>query len=203
MQRAVSEEGFTLLELLIAMTLLVLIVSLMMGALRLASQSVAAGERKTDSLERFRTATAVMDAQIQSQMPLAYEEAGNKVYYFRGDQKTLRMTTSHSIWGGRQGYVIVDYLVRSDEAGKETLYASEQTPGIEGKRETRLFMDASEIYFEYFHQEPTGATTIPGEIGLHVNYGAKKLFFLFPVRARGNMSLVPMTPFSASRESKK
>ncbi len=189
------------MELLIAMALLALIVSITMGAMRLASRSVATGERKTESLERFRTVATVMDAQIQSQMPLIYEEAGNKAYYFRGGPKNLRMATSYSIWGGRQGYVIVDYRIRTEDAGKETLTASEQTPGIERKRETRLFSDATEIYFEYFHQDPTGATTIPGEIGLHVNYGAEKLFFLFPVRARSEMVPVPMMPVAANTVS--
>src|SRR3990172_5022328 len=102
------EPGFTLLELLIAMTLLVLIAAITMGALRLASRSVEAGERRMENQERFRMATAVMDAQIQSHLPLTQAKDEFRKYYFRGDDKTMRVATSYSIWGGRQGFVIVN-----------------------------------------------------------------------------------------------
>jgi general secretion pathway protein J len=202
-----SRQGFTLLELLIAMSLLVLIVSITMGALRLASRSVAAGERTIENQERFRTVTAVLDAQIQSQIPLTYEEEGNKLYYFRGDNKALRLATNYSIWGGGRGYVIVNYRVVAGDGGKQTLYASEQSPGIEGTRETGLFTNASELFFEYYHKEPdedvgnwveqwNDEMAIPERIRLHVGYGAQKFLFQFPLRAQGKTVLVPMTPLS-------
>jgi len=204
-QKRASEHGFTLLELMIAITLLVMIVAIMMGALRLASRSVEAGERKTENQERLRAAATFMDAQIQSQLPLTSGTEQGKSYYFRGDNKTLRMATGYSIWGAGKGSVIVDYRVEAGDGGRQTLYASEQTPGIEARREARLFTDASEISFEYYTKDPadeagqwseqwTGGTTLPGAIRLHVGYGAQKLVFLFPLRTRGEMAQVPMRP---------
>jgi general secretion pathway protein J len=201
-----SRHGFTLLELLIAMSLLVLIVSITMGALRLASRSVAAGERRMESQERFRTVTALLDAQIQSQMPLSYGEEGNKRYYFRGDSKSLRLVTNHSIWAGARGYVIVNYRVAAGDGGKETLYASEQSLGIEGTREAGLFLNASEVSFEYYRREANeeagiwveqwdDETAMPEKVRLHLGYGTKKFLFQFPLRAKGKTVLVPMTPF--------
>ena len=114
-----------------------MIVVIAMGAMRLGSRSVAAGEKKMNDRERFRTVLSLIDAQIQSQFPLTYEEAaGNRKYYFRGDEKTLRLSTGYSIWSGRKGYVIVDYRVESDGSGREVLTASEQIPGIEGQSNT-------------------------------------------------------------------
>ena len=112
----IQRNGFTLLELLIAMSLLVLIISITMGALTLASRSVAAGERTMEGHERFRTVTAVLDAQIQSHLPLAYEEEDYERYYFRGTNKTLRLATNYSIWSGGRGYVIVNYRVAAGDA---------------------------------------------------------------------------------------
>jgi len=212
----ISEHGFTLLELLIAMSLLVLIVAITMGAMRLASRSVTAGDQRTETQERFRTVMTIMDAQIQSQMPLTYEEDENKAYYFRGDNKNLRLASNYSIWGGRKGSVIVEYRVEADERGKQTLYADEQTPGIEAKRKTRLFTNASEIFFEYFYKKPADEegkwweqlTTddemiIPEGIRLHVSYGAKKLLCVFPVRVREEIIRLAMTPFSATGGSQR
>ncbi len=75
-RRPPPDRGFTLLELLISLSLLVVIVVIAMGAMRLGSRSVAAGEKKMNDRERFRTVLSLIDAQIQSQLPLTYEERG-------------------------------------------------------------------------------------------------------------------------------
>jgi prepilin-type N-terminal cleavage/methylation domain-containing protein len=198
---AVSDGGFTLLELLISMTLLVVIVAITMGAMSMGSRSVASGERKMDAQERFRTVLSVMDAQIQSQVPLTYEEEpGKKRYYFSGNGKTLRFLTNYSIWGGQRGYVIVDYTVKADNTGKDVLYAGEQVPGIEGRRDIRL-IEATGISFEYFHKDRaeeqgkwlemlSGESLIPEKVKIHIVEGTKKLSLLFPVRVGGEMKAV-------------
>jgi prepilin-type N-terminal cleavage/methylation domain-containing protein len=195
-----SCRGFTLLELLISISLLVVILVITMGAMRIGSRSVAAGERKMDDQERFRTVISLIDAQIQSQIPLTYEYEGNKKYYFKGEGKSLRFSTNHSIWRGQKGYVIVDYTVEADNAGKEVLYASEQIPGIEGHQYTRL-IEASGISFEYFYKDPTeeqgkwmetssAGTAIPEKIRFSIVRGTNKLSLLFPVRVHGEMVAV-------------
>ncbi len=204
-----NRKGFTLLELLIAMSLLVLIVAITMGAMSLASRSVEAGEKKMETAERIRTVTALLDAQIQSQMPLTYEKDGNKINYFQGDGTALRLATSHSVWGGRQGCLIVDYRIRVDGDGQKTLSVVEQTPGIEGMREALLFARASEISFEYFgsgtkDEKPywqdqwSDEISLPQAVRLHLEYGPKKILFLFPVRAEAATVRVPATPVSTA-----
>ncbi len=201
--------GFTLLELLISMTLIVVIIVLTMGAMRMGSRSIAGGEKKMETQERFRTVLSIIDAQIQSHTPLTYTEEGNKKYYFRGDRKTLRFTTNYSIWGGRRGYVIADYRIETDQAGKETLFAGEQVPGIEGRREIR-FMEASSIYFDYYQKAPdegegkwveflTEGVAIPEKIRIHLIQGTKNMPLVFPVRVGGNIMVVQGgTPIPAS-----
>ncbi|MEN6624575.1 MAG: prepilin-type N-terminal cleavage/methylation domain-containing protein [Smithella sp.] len=115
--------GFTLLELLISITLLTVIIVLMISAVRIGSRSMAAGEKKIDVQERFRSAVFLMDAQIQSQIPLTYQEEGKTKYYFKAGAKTLRFATNYSIWGGKRGYVIADYKIENDGSGKDILNA--------------------------------------------------------------------------------
>ncbi len=195
-----SAAGFTLLELLISMTLVVVIIVLLMGAMRIGARSVAGGEKKIEAEERFRTVISLIDAQIQSQVPLTYQEDGNEKYYFRGDGKTLRFSTNYSIWGGQRGYVIVDYRVESDNSGKEIIFASESVPGVEGRRDTRL-LEASSISFEYYWKDPSEeqgiwvdslieGAAIPEQIRINLLTGTKKLSLLFPVRVGGKLMAV-------------
>ena len=195
--RSACGSGFTLLELLISLSLLVVIVVIALGAMQLGSRSVAAGEKRIDDRERFRTVFVLIDAQVQSQLPLTYQEAGQRRYYFRGGGKTLRFSTGYSIWNGAKGYVIVDYRVEADGAGGEVLAASEHPPGGEGLMSMPL-LRAKEISFDYFYRDPTEeqgswqeavpeGAGIPERIRLHLTRGEEKLALLFPVRVRHGM----------------
>jgi prepilin-type N-terminal cleavage/methylation domain-containing protein len=185
-------RGFTLLELLISMTLLVVILVITMGAMRAGSRSVATGEKKMDAQERFRAVLSIMDAQIASQIPLTYEGEGGPRFTFRGDGQSLRLSTSYSIWSGRRGYVVVDYVIEAAGGGKSVLYAREQVPGIEGLASTRL-IEASEMSFDYFFKGPvdekggwvdamTEGTAIPGKIRFRMVRGKEEISRIFAVK---------------------
>ena len=195
-----SGRGFTLLELLISMTLLVLIVVITMGAMRMGSRSVAAGEKKMEDQERLRTALSMIDAQIQSQVPLTYEEEGNSKSYFRGDARTLRFSTNYSIWGGQRGYVIVEYKVEVDDSGRDVLHISEQIPGVEGQWNARLIA-ADKISFDYFYRNPTEeegmwletlseGTVIPDKVRIRMARKAGNVSLALPVRVKREMASV-------------
>jgi general secretion pathway protein J len=197
---AASSGGFTLLELMISMTLLVLIVVIAVGALRISSRSVEAGEKKMEAEERFRMVISTLDAQISSHIPLTYLDDSNKIYYFRGEKKTLRFSTCHSIWDSRRGCVIVTYKVEDHADGYEVLSAVEQIPEHEGTRQTRL-LDASAISFEYYIKaaaEEQGkwvdtlsdGLTIPEKIRIRITQGSSQLPLMFPVRVAGKMTMV-------------
>ncbi|MDA8125422.1 MAG: prepilin-type N-terminal cleavage/methylation domain-containing protein [Deltaproteobacteria bacterium] len=198
-----ADKGFTLLELLISITLLVLIVVVAMGAMRIGSRSVAAGEKKLEAQERLRTALSVIDYQIQSQVPLTYEEGGGRKYYFQGDKKNLRFSTNYSIWGGGRGYVVATYGIETTEAGKEVLQVSERIPGLEDQWNTRL-IEADGISFEYFHKAPAeeqgkwvealpAGTVVPERVRLRMTTGTKQLSLEFPVRVFREMGAVQTT----------
>jgi len=189
-----SGAGFTLLELLVSMTLLALIVVITMGAMRLGSRSVEAGEKKMEDLERFRTVLSMIDAQIQSQFPLTYEEEGNRKYYFRGEARNLRFSTNYSIWGGQRGYVIVEYAVEADDSGRDVLRVSEQIPGMEGQWNAQL-INANGISFDYFYRDPTEpegrwvetlseGTVIPEKVRIRMARKTGNVSLVLPVRVQ-------------------
>ena len=146
--------GFTLLELLVSMTLLLLVVVILGGAYRLGFRSLDAGERRIEAHERFRTSVAILTAQLQSTVPLTYDEDGTKKSYFKGDAETLRFASGHSIWGENPETVIVSYRLELGGEGRWTLHAEEQGIGMEEIREeirkTALLDRMNQISFAYY-----------------------------------------------------
>jgi general secretion pathway protein J len=148
-------RGFTLLELLISITMIGLIALIVTGAVRLGSRSVDNGERRIESIERLKNSVQIVESQIMSEIPLSYDEDGNKRYYFRGDKGSVQFTTTYSIWGDQRGYVLSSLRVETDSQGKRFLKAKESPlfGGIEA--ETILFEGFDDIYIEYFYKDPT------------------------------------------------
>jgi general secretion pathway protein J len=148
------EKGFTLLELLISMTLFLLVVVIVGGALRLGFRSIGVGERRIDTLERFRSSYGIVMTQLQSSAPLTYDdEDGAKKFYLKGDATHLQFASNQSIWGGDKGCVIASYRLEAGNDGKLILFASERSVGMEGTQEIKLFDDLKTLSFAYFGRE--------------------------------------------------
>jgi prepilin-type N-terminal cleavage/methylation domain-containing protein len=195
-----NRKGFTLLELTVSITLIGMIVMILVGAMRLSSRSVESGERRIGSLERVRSSFNIIDSQIQSYIPLKYEEDGNTINYFKGEREFIQFATNYSIWGGQRGYVVATYRVESDNSGKQFISASENVIGTAQNRGTSLFTAYDRIYFEYFYKEFTEEegqwydrvpddpleTIVPEKVRLSLIDGYKTLSLIIPLRATSN-----------------
>jgi general secretion pathway protein J len=188
--------GFTLLELIISITLVAIIVLIISGAANLGYRSFHSGEKKMNAVERLRSSLTIIDAQIQSGVPLTLEDGGVKQYYFMGEQDSLKFSTNYSIWGGQRGYVIVNYRVDADDRGKRTLFASEYKVGMENQKETKLLEGFDEITFDYFKQDATeeegewvtqwaDEEMMPTRIRINLVRGSTSLSYIVPVRVGG------------------
>jgi hypothetical protein len=188
---------------MISLTMLGIIALITTGALFTSVRTVTSGERKIDRLERTRTSFNMIDSQVQSQVPLSFVENGEKKYYFQGDKEYLQFPTNYSIWGGRNGYILVKYNVQSDNTGKKFLSVSENIIGGSVLRESHLFSSADVIYFEYFFKDPTegkggwgdkwtDTAHIPQKIRLHLAYGEKEISLIIPTRTESPSTLTAL-----------
>lgn len=206
-----SEKGFTLLELLISIVMLGIIILIVTGAMRLGFRSVDAGEKKAESLERFKASLNIIDSQIQSLFPIMYNEEGTVNSNFTGSRESLQFSTNYSIWGVQKGHVTVSYNVSSEDTGKPVLYASESIMGTEGSKDVKLLDNFDEIYFEYFYKDPTeeegkwveewtDTANIPEKIRLHLVSGQRDLSFIIPVRVRQSIVQSSTATFEGGEE---
>jgi general secretion pathway protein J len=196
------ETGFTLLELVISITIIGIIVLIIAGATRLGFRSVDAGEKKIESLERMRSSLWLINSQIQSEIPLTFDEDGSRKYYFKGGRDFLQFATNYSLTGGERGYVLAAYRVVPGDCGKPVLYLTESGIGMTNGTETKLLDVFDEISFEYFYKDPTAEqgswvqqwteeTAMPEKIRVHFVEGTKDLALIIPMRSRGSLAQRP------------
>jgi prepilin-type N-terminal cleavage/methylation domain-containing protein len=203
-----GEQGFTLLELMISMLLILLVVVITTGAMRLGYRSVESGEKRIDAQERFRTSLNLIESQIQSGIPVSTATEGGVKYQFRGEPDSLQFSSNHSIWDGRRGYLIADYRVEPDASGMKKLVASENTIGLPDKRETLLMNAMDDIHFEYFSTSITEGgswssrwtedTSIPIKVRVHLVYRGKDFSTVIPIRIRPAFAQTGLTPGALS-----
>ncbi|HME46399.1 MAG TPA: prepilin-type N-terminal cleavage/methylation domain-containing protein [Syntrophorhabdales bacterium] len=119
-------RGFTLLELIISISMLVIIIVIISAAMNIASRSIAAGEKKVEALERLRTSLSIMNAQIQSATPLTYSDQGD---HATQGTKTTQGTGTVQGAQGVQG-------VQNAQAGQGT-QATQGAQAIQGAQPTQ------------------------------------------------------------------
>ena len=138
------------------MTLFLLVIVILGGALRLGFRSIGASEKRIDTLERFRSSYGIVMTQLQSSAPLTYDdEDGAKKFYLKGDATHLQFASNQSIWGGEAGCVIVSYRLEPGNENRLILYASERSVDREEVQEIKLFDDLKTLSFSYFGREAT------------------------------------------------
>jgi prepilin-type N-terminal cleavage/methylation domain-containing protein len=187
--------GFTLLEMLLAISAFAIIVVIIGGAMRLGYRSQAAGEKRMESTERLRRTVDIISAQIQSSLPLTYDDNGNTKQYFEGDHKRMVLATNYSLLEGRKGYVVSEYVVKDDSSGKESLYSSENRMGTTSKSETLLLDGCDFVDFSYFEkgltdsedkwvEQWTSTDATPEKIQVRFKYRGLDHSIVVPIRVR-------------------
>ncbi|MCX8030062.1 MAG: prepilin-type N-terminal cleavage/methylation domain-containing protein [Thermodesulfovibrionales bacterium] len=150
-----KDKGFTLLELLISITLLSIILLIIFGAMRLGHRSIEKAEKAITFLERLRIAINLVESQIESLTPITYDDDGQKKFYFLGQKDLLQFTTNYSLWKGSRGYILAIYSVEEEPDGKKSLYLTERTIAVDDFRRTLLLAGFDDISFLYFEKNPT------------------------------------------------
>ena len=144
-----NQRGFTLLELLIAITLMALVVTISLGAFRLSNSTIEKAENKAEYLERLRSTLSVIDTQVQSLLYVLKTEGTDRINYLSGDYKSLQFVTNTSLWDRDAGYMLVQYEVRQDRNGKYELYVSERPLNQNDGLTALLLKGLDRITFDY------------------------------------------------------
>ena len=111
--------GFTLLEMLVALTILSFIFVLMFGALRLGARSWTAGEAAVERIEEFQTSYGLIRRLVERAFPMAWGEPGALHFAFEGEPKTLRFVALFPAYPGLPGPQLVTFDAAKASRGEE------------------------------------------------------------------------------------
>jgi general secretion pathway protein J len=161
-----SARGFTLVEVIIALTLLASILLLSTGAFRIAGRAWESADQRAGHAAAVRLAQVFMKRELERAFPLRWREASGPAarIAFEGEGAALRFIVSRSTAGRGSGLSAVSFAVREagsfDRREKQLVVRREMLDGdatdfdrlAEGQ--ARVLIDAVEdARFEYFGAE--------------------------------------------------
>jgi prepilin-type N-terminal cleavage/methylation domain-containing protein len=159
------DRGFTLLELLLAMTALALVTTICYAAFNLGIRAMQAGEVAVVTAQRLRVASDVIIRQLKSAVPYAVRNQDEDVYPFiSGTATSLSFITTAGLSGGG-GLTCVNYRLEGQPPQlvlEESLHFSPDSLGEDqfckpAERSTVLLDNIESIKFEYMMND--GAET--------------------------------------------
>lgn len=154
------ETGFTLLELLLSITILSLILGTIYGTLSMGSRAWEKGERDIDKIQRMRVVMDVLSREIKSTFPYMVTpselDTHKKFYAFEGKRDSISFVSSVPLRGGKKGLSWLSFWV---EEGKGLVVVERDALRIDIFKE-RNFIDrdkmevldehVSRMRFEYY-----------------------------------------------------
>lgn len=159
-----SRRGFTLLELLIALTIVALIVVIIFGALRIGIRAWEKGEKDVDIRQRQRIVLDLVKHQLASTCASDLWGRDQPMISLKGDNKSIAFVSHIPMTpGNRFGLVYVQYAVKHEKEGnKEHLTFYERNIALPDKSAgnpaagdfTELLPGMKSIVFEYLKDRP-------------------------------------------------
>jgi len=112
-------RGFTLVEIMIALTLLSMLLLLLFGSLHTASRSWQSGTRKTEQNDELRVIAGFIRRQIAQSIPLEWANREEVRMVFQGEHNELTFTSTLPAYRGGGGLYIMTLKVVDSGSSKQ------------------------------------------------------------------------------------
>ena len=165
-----QDRGFTLLELVISLTIVTVIVVIVFGALRIGIRAWEKGERDVDIRQRQRIVLDLIKRQLASTCVGDVWAKDQQMVPLKGDSKSIEFVSQIPLTPGRPfGMVFVKYAVKREKSGdREQLAFYERNVALPGKRGAdspeegdffELMSGMKSMVFEYLKERPGEAAS--------------------------------------------
>lgn len=156
------DRGFTLLEALVALTLLALMLAVLTGSIRFAGQSRDAVAARLDSMENMRIASDFLRQTLTQAHPKRWLKVVGRPFVFRGEQNELAMAAPLTARVGVGGLFLLKFFLVDGEKGegKKLVMAREfpepnaqEMPDFSSAETVVLAEHLSELEFGYLGRD--------------------------------------------------
>ena len=145
-----KQAGFTLLELLIAFTLLALILTALTGALRFAGKAWESGEARADAKSTFSQATNHFRRQLARSLPMVWGtsedsdlDSEDRRHAFAGNPRQLRFAVVEPAYPSDPGIYLVTFDI-VEQQGEQVLWYYRSIHRAEMEDFDAVFLDEEE-----------------------------------------------------------
>ena len=175
--RWTSVSGFTLLELIIALSILSMVIVLIGRGFHLGLNAWEKGESETRWTQRLRVLSGLMSQQLKSVYPYRMEIDDEKVILFKGESDSVLFVTTltDSLYGG---FKWVRYSFREETLMyKEGLLPDKELTGEISGDDEIMDTNIEEVKFEYYSPEEEEwkgswdfGEDLPGAVRVKISY---------------------------------
>lgn len=149
--------GFTLVELLVVITILGILMSVAFGSVRAGSKSMAAGVARADQTEETRASGDFLRRRFAQLAPLMWQVGDDEEVALTGDGGTVEFITTAPAAATGSGLMIARLVIERADDGVEVWFGvAPYDPGNTERREqiavskTRLISDLATARISYF-----------------------------------------------------
>jgi general secretion pathway protein J len=153
-------QGFTLLELIVALLLLTLMSALLYGSLSLSANSWDRGEAKAQQASDMRLTEGFLRQALSAQHPLLFHKVADQPLYFLGTSDSLSFAAALPARTGGGMYYFRIALTPAGETSRLTLarlwpdYGATALPEFRDAEKSVLADDVAALRFAYFGRDP-------------------------------------------------
>jgi general secretion pathway protein J len=160
--RRAAQRGFTLLETIVALTLLGLMLAVLSGSIRFAGQSRDAAAAKIDSIDNMRIAQDFLRQTLAQAHPKRWLKVVGRPFVFRGERDELSMAAPLTARVGVGGLFLLKLsLVDAEKGkGKNLVIArvfpepdAQELPDFSSAETTVLAENLAELEFAYLGRD--------------------------------------------------
>lgn len=156
MRKINQPTGFTLIEVMLAMTLLSIMVTLLFASLQVCAESWNKGEAKIAEVNEKAVVYQFFKRQLPSIRPLwdDFSEQGNRKFSFEGTHNTLQFVSTFPSGAGRKGLQLfeIKYDYRDDGLIKVNLSPFYPLGGDQKEDEVILIEQVKSLKISYFQK---------------------------------------------------
>jgi len=198
MQTRRQSTGFSLVEMLLALTLMSMLLALAYGGLRASTQATERGQKILDDSNRIRMAHQFVRQQLTQMLPLAFEEdeAGQTRSVFRGERNRIRYVAQMPGYLGYGGPQVQELEFVQGEEGLSLVLSHTLLQGFDEQwlyeREPVLLLDNIQFAeFTFLGLDENGEMStwtpswedenqLPAAVGLEIEF-AEDVFIQWPM----------------------